>query len=79
MLLKLSKIFQQKLVDISSIGSIVKSESATIRMCFVMNSCDLNQDTFILLVDFLFYPNLGLHVDIYNAYQVKLEILSFIL
>ena len=46
MLAKLSKIFQQKLVDISSIGSIVKSEIATIRMCFVMDSCDLNQDIF---------------------------------
>ena len=27
-------------------GSIVKSEITIIRMCFVMDSCDLNQDTF---------------------------------
>ena len=46
MLSKLSKIFQRKVVDISSIGSIVKREIASIRMCFLVDSCDLNQDTF---------------------------------
>ena len=46
MLSTLSKIFQSKLVDISSLGSIVKIEMASIRMCFFVDSCDLNQDTF---------------------------------
>ena len=46
MLSKLSKIFQNKLVDISSIGSIVKTKIASIRMYFLIDSCDLNQDTF---------------------------------
>jgi hypothetical protein len=59
MLAKLSKIFQQKLVDISTIGSIVKSEIATIRMCFVMDSCDLNQDTFNSSSGFPILPQFG--------------------
>ena len=43
---KLSKIFQCELVDISCLGSIVKSEIATIRMCFFVDVCDLNHETF---------------------------------
>jgi hypothetical protein len=54
MLGKLSKIFQCKLVDISCLGSIVKSEIATIRMCFLVDACDLNHDTF--------NPSLRFHV-----------------
>ena len=54
MLSKLSKIFQSKVVDISSIGSIVKTKIASIRMCFLVDSCDLNQDTF--------HPSTGFHV-----------------
>jgi hypothetical protein len=46
MLAKLSKIFQFKFVDVSSIGQIVKTEIASIRMCFLLDNCDLNQDTF---------------------------------
>ena len=46
LLAKLSKIFQQELVDISSIGSTIKLKIAIIRMCFVMDSCNLIQDTF---------------------------------
>jgi hypothetical protein len=54
MLGKLSKIFQCKLVDISCLGSIMKSEIATIRMCFLVDACDLNQE--------YFNPSLGFHV-----------------
>ena len=54
MLSKLSKIFQSKVVDISSIGSLVKTEITFIRMCFLVDSCDLNQDSF--------NPSTGFHV-----------------
>ena len=54
MLSKLSKIFQSKLVDISSIGSIIKTKIASIRMRFLVDSCDVNQDTF--------NPSTGFHV-----------------
>ena len=43
---KLSKIFQCKLVDISCLGSILKSKIAIIRICFLIDVCDLNQETF---------------------------------
>jgi hypothetical protein len=59
MLSTLSKIFQRKLVDISSIGSIVKTEMVTIRMCFLVDSCDLNQDTFNPSTGFHIIPEFG--------------------
>ena len=55
----LSKIFQCKLVDISCLGSIVKSEIATIRMCFLVDVCDLNQETFNLSLGFHVIPEFG--------------------
>jgi Domain of unknown function (DUF4371)/hAT family C-terminal dimerisation region len=59
MLAKLSKNFQNKLVDISCIGSIVKTEIATIRMCFLIDTCDLNQDTFNPSTGFHIIPEFG--------------------
>jgi hypothetical protein len=56
MLSTLSKIFQSKLVDISS---IVKTEMASIRMCFLVDSCDLNQDTFNPCTRFQIIPEFG--------------------
>ena len=47
------------LVDISFIGSIVKSKNATIRMCFVMHSCDLNQNNFNSSCGFPILPQFG--------------------
>jgi hypothetical protein len=44
MLSILSKDFQSKLVDIFTIGAIVKTEIVSIRMCFLVDSCDLNQN-----------------------------------
>ena len=46
---KLSKIFQCKLVDISCLVSIVKNKIAFIKMYFLVDVCDLNQETFIFL------------------------------
>ena len=58
MLGKLSKIFKCMLRDISCLWSnaygIVKNEIATIRMHFLLDVCDLNQDTL--------NPSLGFHV-----------------
>jgi hypothetical protein len=59
MLSTLSKIFQSKLVDISCIGSIVKTEMASIRMCFLVDSCDLNQDTYNPSIGFHIIPEFG--------------------
>ena len=56
---KLSKIFQCKLVDISCLGSIVKSEIAAIRMCFLVEACDLNQETFNPSLGFYVIPEFG--------------------
>jgi hypothetical protein len=58
-LITLSKIFQSKLVDIPSIESIVKTKMASIRMCFLVDSCGLNQDTFNPSTSFHIIPEFG--------------------
>ena len=42
----LSKIFQNKFVDVTTIGSIVRTEIAQIRMLFIVEQTDLNASTF---------------------------------
>ena len=42
----LSKVFQLKFVDVTVVGSIVRTKVAQIRMMFILNSCDLNVDVF---------------------------------
>jgi hypothetical protein len=42
----LSKIFQCKFVDVTTVGSIVHSEIAQIRMLFIVETTDLNAQTF---------------------------------
>ena len=42
----LSKVFQLKFVDVTTVGSIVRTEVAQIRMMFIVDSCDLNADVF---------------------------------
>ena len=42
----LSKVFQCKFVDVTSIGSIVRTEIALIQMLFIVETIDLNADTF---------------------------------
>jgi len=59
MLSKLSKIFQSKLVDISIISSIVKTEIANVRMCFLLNSYYLNQNTFNSSIGFHTFSEFG--------------------
>ena len=42
----LSKVFQLKFVDVTTVGNIVRTEVAQIRMMFIVDSCDLNVDVF---------------------------------
>ena len=42
----LSKIFQYKFVDITNIGSLVKTQIESIRMLYVVDNTDLNHETF---------------------------------
>jgi hypothetical protein len=46
MLANLSRVFQYKFFEVSSMGQIVKTEIALIDMCFLLDNCDLNRDTF---------------------------------
>jgi hypothetical protein len=46
MLAKLSKVFQFKFIVVSSVGQIVKIEIVSICICFLLDNCDLNQETF---------------------------------
>jgi hypothetical protein len=45
-LVLLSKVFQNKFVDVTTIGSIVRTEIAQIRMLFIVEPTDLNVATF---------------------------------
>jgi len=42
----LSKVSQNKFVDMTSIGSIIQSKIAQIHMLFIVESCNLNTATF---------------------------------
>ena len=57
----LSKVFQNKFVDVSSIGSIIRSEIVQIRMLFIVESCDLNAATFNEDTGFHLLPEYGPH------------------
>jgi len=42
----LSKVFQNKFVDVTTVGSIVRTKIAQIRMLFIVEPIDLNAFTF---------------------------------
>ena len=42
----LSKVFQLKFVDVTTVESIVRTEVSQIRMMFIVDTCDLNVDVF---------------------------------
>ena len=46
LLAMLSKVFQLKFVNITTVGSIVRTEVVQIRIMFIVDSCDLNADVF---------------------------------
>ena len=44
-LARLSKVFQHKFEDVSSIGSVIKTEVTSLRLMFITESTDLNAHT----------------------------------
>ena len=57
----LSKVFQLKFVDITTVGNIVRTEVARIHMMFIVDSCDLNVDVFNESTSYHFLPDYGFH------------------
>lgn len=57
----LSRLFLQKFVDISSIGSVVKTQVAELKMLYVTKSTNLNVDTFNESTWFHILPDSGPH------------------
>ena len=57
----LSKVFHYKYVDVTTIGSLIKTQTESIRMLYVVDSTDLNQDTFNTNVDYHVIPQYGPH------------------
>jgi len=55
----LSKVFQNKFVDVTTIGSIVRSEIAQIKMMFIVESTDLNASTFNEDIGYHVIPEYG--------------------
>jgi hypothetical protein len=55
----LSRLFQQKFVDISSIDSIIRTQVGKLRMFYVTESIDLSVDTFNESTRFHILPNFG--------------------
>ena len=55
----LSKVFQYKYVDVTTIGSLIRIQIESIRMLYVVDSTDLNQDTFNANVDYHVIPQYG--------------------
>ena len=47
LLAMLSNVLQLKFMDVTTVGSIVRSEVVQIRMIFIVDSYDLNADVFI--------------------------------
>jgi hypothetical protein len=60
-LVMLSKVFQLKFVDVTTVGSIVRTEVAQICMMFIVDSCDLNADVFNDSIGYHVLPNYGPH------------------
>jgi len=56
----LSKVFQNKFVDVTTIGSIVHSKIAQIRMMFIVDSTNLNASTFNEDIWYHVIPEYGL-------------------
>ena len=59
----LSKIFQLKFVDVTTVGNIVQTKIAQIRMMFIFDICYLNIDVFNLSIGIMFYPTTVLTVN----------------
>jgi len=55
----LSRTFQCKFVDVSSVGALVRSEITSIRMTFITESTDLNESTFNEDTGYYIIPSFG--------------------
>ena len=55
----LSKVFQYKYVDVTTIGSLIKTQIESICMLYIVNSTDLNQDTINANVSYHVIPQYG--------------------
>ena len=55
----LSRTFQHKFVDVSSVGALVRSEITSIRMAFIIESTDLNESTFNEDTGYHIIPSFG--------------------
>jgi len=55
----LCKIFQRKYVDVTTLGSIVRTEIESIRMLYIMENTDLNECTFNASTGYHVIPSFG--------------------
>ena len=55
----LSKVFQYKYVDVTTIGSLIRTQIESIHMLYVVDSTNLNQDTFNANVGYYVIPQYG--------------------
>ena len=55
----LSKVFQYKYVDVTTVGSLIKTEIESIHMVYVVDNTNLNQDTFNVDVIYHIIPQYG--------------------
>lgn len=69
----LSKIFQNTFVDVSTVGSIVRSEIAQIKILFLVEVTELNSSTFNEDIRYHILPEYGPHGGSYASYNLKLE------
>ena len=60
----LSRLFQNKFMDITIIGSVVMTDIAQIRMLFIEETTDLNSEVLLSKPDITLYRNLVLKEDI---------------
>jgi hypothetical protein len=57
----LSKVFQLKFVNVTTVGNIVHTEVAQIRIMFIVDSCYLNVDVFNDSTGYHVLPDYSLH------------------
>ena len=69
----LSKLFQLKFVDVTTVGSIVRIEMVQICMMFIVDSCDLNADVFNESISYHILSNYGPHGGYLNRLQSEIR------
>ena len=69
----LPKVFQLKFVDVTTVGSIVYTEVAQIRMMFIVDFCDLNVDVFNDFTGYHVLSDYGPHGGYLKMMQSEVE------